>query len=187
MKILKEIKVSPFKKLIKKWYFGKIKYGTPYMHPINFHPTIFSIRKLERKSEEDYQKAIKERPWLKEKNKYQNLPIVRRNKDKIFTLFGNEYFISWGYPISYKEVDLGWKEKYDTPRLEWQPSKQLYFFKWQICLFYKAPSEEDNYWEMFLWWRYFADKDLKKAESTWGWVNSETKKSTWNKNNIKNG
>ena len=49
-------------------------------------------------------------------------------------------------------------------------------------------SYEDNdgkYWEMYLWWKYYSDEDIIKAEKTWPWCNIETKKSTWDKNMLK--
>jgi hypothetical protein len=39
---------------------------------------------------------------------------------------------------------------------------------------------------MFLWWKYYSNEDLEKAESTWGWVDSKTNQSTWDKSVIKN-
>ena len=34
---------------------------------------------------------------------------------------------------------------------------------------------------MFLWYKYYSNSNLKKAEDSWGWIDSNTKKSTWNK------
>jgi hypothetical protein len=34
---------------------------------------------------------------------------------------------------------------------------------------------------MFLWYKYYSNGNLKEAEDTWRWINSKTKKSTWNK------
>jgi hypothetical protein len=58
MKILKDVKSSPFLKLERKYYFGKIKYGTPYFNPSGFNPTFISFRKLIPRSKEEYEKII---------------------------------------------------------------------------------------------------------------------------------
>jgi hypothetical protein len=34
---------------------------------------------------------------------------------------------------------------------------------------------------MILHYLYYADKDIKKAEKTWGWIDYDTKLSTWDK------
>jgi hypothetical protein len=186
MKILKEIKNSPFKPLKRRWYVGKIVHGTPYFYPRGFNSNIISFRKLELTPQEELDKLSND--WQRKAKKYKNMPMVRRNWDKIFQFMGNTYWMSLGWPISYREVDLGWKDKWDSPRFEWGPMRALYFFKWQICLFYKTPESDravDTYWEMFLWWKYYSNEDLEKAESTWGWINYDTKESTWNKNLLK--
>jgi hypothetical protein len=186
--LIKLIKESPFKPLVKKWYVGKIIHGSPYFNPMGFHPTIFSIRKLKLRDEKSYEKIIKDRPWLNNSERYSNLPMVRRTKNKIISFMGNNYYISWGSPISYVEVSLGWKDKYDTPRFEWGPSKMFYFFKWQVCVFYKPEnitSGISKYWEMYLWWKYYSLQNLPIAKSTWGWVDGNTKESTWDNNNLK--
>jgi len=187
MKILKEIKNSPFKPLTKKWYFGKIVYGAPYMYPMGFVKSILSFRILKLTPQEELDKLSN--PWQKEAKKYKNLPMVRRSWNKIFHVFGVPCWIALGTPISYSEVDLGWKDKFNTPRLEWGPRKCFYFFKWQICVFYQTPKtsrNEDNYWEMYLWWKYYSNEDLTKAKETWGWIDGNTKESTWDPSNLKN-
>lgn len=140
-----------FKPPKKIYYLGKLIYGTPYFYPWNFNQQILTIRK--------------QRP------KY-----LRCN---YFKLFG--YEISYGYPIYITWYDLGWKDKFETPRFEWSPAFQIYFFKWQFCIFWNAPDDDnDLYYEMILWYLHYSKKDIKKAEETWGWCNYDTKKSTWN-------
>lgn len=149
-KIKKDIK-GVFKLPVKKYYIGKIRYGCPYFNPWNFNGTILTIHK--------------ERP------KYLRC--------KYFKLFG--YEISYGWPISIVRYGLGWKDKFNSPRFEWSPSFQIYFLSWQFCIWWTAPVEnEDGYWEMILWYLKYSDKNIKKAEETWGWVDCDTKKSTWN-------
>jgi hypothetical protein len=186
MKILREIKNSPFKPLTKKWYFGRVAYGTPYFYPRGFNSNIISFRKLELTPQEELDKLSND--WQRISKKYKNMPMVRRNWDRVFEFMGNDYWISLGWPIAYRNVEMGWKDKFHSPRLEWQPSRCFYFFKWQVCLFYVAPNgsrNADTYWEMFLWWKYYSNEDLEKAESTWGWVDSTTRKSTWDKSVLK--
>lgn len=181
--LLKEIK-GIFKPPIKEYYIGKWAYGTPYFYPRNFHETIISVRKLKLKPQEQKDKYAERYPHLKDKdvNKFSNLPMVRRRKEKIIKLFNNYYFIQWGWPISIKWIQLGWKWKYESLRFEWVPSFQINFFKYQFCIFWKSPDGDDeNYYEQILWWLKGSDKDLKKAEETWGWTDMKTGKSTWNK------
>lgn len=180
--LLKEIK-GVFKPPKKKYYLGKIAYGTPYFNPRNFSPTILSIRNLKLKSDEDYKKYVERYPHLiyRVESKFSNLPMVRRSWDWIIKVFSNYYWVEVGYPITIKQVQLGWKYKFDSVRFEWSPSFQIYFFKWQFCIFWKAPDGNDNlYYEMLLHWIHTPNKDIDVARDTWGWVDYKTKKSTWN-------
>jgi hypothetical protein len=192
LQTFKEIKKSPFKLPTWTQYIGKSQYGTPYFWPINFCSTIISIRRLKLRSEEDYQKRIEQRkPYIvsegyKKEIRYLNLPMARRTKNWIINVFGQEFYIELGSPIAIDSTQLGWKHKYDTPRFEWAPSFKIFFFKWQYCIWLNSPGDaRDEYWEMLLWYLYYADKDIKKAEQTWPWVNSKIKESTWNKSLLK--
>ena len=99
---------------------------------------------------------------------------------KSFKLFGQE--IAYGWPIKFVSYDLGWKDKFDSPRYEWSPCTQIVFFGLQWCMWHVAPIEDDDrYWEMVCRYLFYDDKDIKKAEENWGWVEVSTKKSTWNK------
>ena len=152
--LLKEIK-GAFKPPKKSYYIGKIIYGTPYFFPWDFNKNVLTIRK--------------------EKPKYLRCSYFR--------LFG--YYISYGWPIKIGKVRLGWKDKWNSPRFEWSPMFYIFFFKWQFCIHWISPNEdEDKYWEMILWYLYYSDKDIKKAEETWGWIDSKTKLSTWDKKNL---
>lgn len=146
---LKEIlKQTVFKRPVKKYYFGKIVYGTPYFFPRGFNKTIIS-----------------------KKRKY--------DRNKSFKLFGKECSI--GRPFKIVRTELGWKDKYNTPRQEWVPQFLIFFFKWQFCIWWVAPDgDNDLYYEMLLWWKYYCDEDINKARDEWGWVDSKTKESTWN-------
>jgi len=111
MKIINDIENSPFKPLVRKYYFGKIAHGTPYFYPWGFCKSIINIRKLHLRSEEDYQKEIEGRPWLIEKARFSNKPMVLRCKNWTIKLFGNYYWIELGWPIKVKTNGLGWKDK----------------------------------------------------------------------------
>lgn len=182
--LLKKIK-GIFKPPIKKYYFGKIRFGTPYFEPINFNSNIISIRKLKLYTQDEYNEYIKDKPWLEKDpdSKFSNLPMIRRSKEWIVKIFGSYYWVQIGYPIMIRWVDLGYKWKYDSIRYEWFPSFQIYFFKWQFCISWEAPDgDNDLYYEMILWYLNEENRDIKEAERTWGWIDYNTKISTWNKN-----
>lgn len=175
----KEIK-GVFKPLERRYYFGRIKYYTPYFEPVGYSSTILKVRKLiplSTEVKEDYAK----RGYGWAKKEWRNLPLCRRSKDWIV----NSYWVQIGKPWAFKTVHLGWKEKYGSVRYEWSPQFQVWFFGLQFCILWKAPTEDvDTYFEMALWYLFFADKDLKKAEDSWGWIGGETKLTTWDKENL---
>lgn len=161
--IRKDIK-GIFRLPIKKYYFGGLRYGTPYFYPINFNSTILTIRKLN----------------VDKNNNFSNMPIVLRNKYWIPKIFGQSYYIEIGFPISINNIGLGWKDKWRTPRCEWIPMFQLNFFLWQLCIFYESPDGKNElYYEMILWYLHYNNKDIIKAKNTWMWINDK-KENTWN-------
>jgi hypothetical protein len=174
----------------KTYYFGKIVHGTPYFEPTYFIPSIIRVRKLKLRTQEEIAAYNEKYPHFRHKreDRFSNMPMVRRSKNKIFKFLGGYYYITWGWPISVTTNDLGWKDKYETPRYEWSPALYVHFFGLQFCIWWNAPKLEgekypdnDNYYEMILWYLHYADKDIKKAEETWGWTNYDTKESTWDK------
>jgi len=188
--LIKEIK-GVFKSPKKKYYFGKIRYGTPYFDPINYVDSIIWVRKLVPRSPEEI--AKKDELYKHNKNTpdhlYSNYPMVRRAKNKIVKIFGTAYYVTWGWPISARKVELGWKDKWESPRFEWAPQFTILFFGLQFCIHWVAPivngekyPDNDKYYEMILMYLKYSGKDIKIAERDWGWVDSDTKKSTWNKN-----
>lgn len=186
------MKIQELKKQIKgvfvqpvvKYYFGKVAYGTPYFYPKNYNGSIIRIRKLIKKSNTLIEEYNNRYPYLKNDKRsiYTNVPMVCKDVEFFVKLFGNTYYITLGYPIVIHKGQLGWKDKFDSPRFEWAPSFHIYFFGLQFCKFWVSPDlDNDNYYEMILWYLKYSKKDIKKAEETWGWVNSNTKLSTWNK------
>lgn len=172
-----------FKSPVKRYYLGTIQHGTPYFYPRNFNPNIISFRKLIETPQEELDKLPND--FQRKGKKYKNLPMIRRSKSWIFKLFNNTYWLEIGFPIYIYWYGLGWKDKWETPRHEWNPSFQVYFFHWQFCMWWVAPTEDnDLYWEMILWWSEYCGKNIKVAEDSWGWTDGETKLSTWDNNNL---
>lgn len=168
----------------KRYYIGKIVHGTPYFYPMNFNGNILSVRKLKLKTQEELEAYYNQYPHLRKRgeHRFKNLPMVRRSKDWIFKLFENHYWVQIGWPIIIYSNELGWKDKFNSPRFEWPPAFYIFFFKWQFCIWWTAPDgDNDKYYEMILQYLHYQDKDIKKAEKNWGWVNMDTKESTWNK------
>jgi len=162
IKELEEIK-GIFKPPKKEYYFGKVRHGTPYMYPRNYCGSIIKIRK--------------EKPIF---NRLNNFKL-------------GKYFIFYGYPIIISKVQLGWKDKFNSPRYEWSPQFHIFMFGLQFAMWWNAPSpaghsdyNNDRYYEMILHYLYYSDKDIKKAKDTWGWVEFDSKQSTWNKDYLIN-
>lgn len=179
------MKIDDFKGVfvppVKKYYLGKLTYGTPYFWPRSFNKNIISVRRLIPKTQEELDKHILDYPHYYKREKFKNMPMVRRAKDWIVPIFGNHYWIQIGWPWSIKKNELGWKDKYDSPRFEWAPAFYIFFFHWQFVIHWHAPDgDDDRYWEMILWWKNYSDKSLHKARITWPWRDGETKRSTWN-------
>lgn len=187
MKIVKEIRQSPFKPLKRKIHIGKIAYYTPYFLPVGYCPTMFFIRKLKIRTPEEMVEYLGKYPYIKgEEISFSNFPMVRRSKYFVIKIFGFYLYIERGWPIMLKITNLGWKDKYNMPRFEWNPSVIFYFFKYQIAVLYQPQIEDwDTYWEMYLWWRDYCNRDISLAESSWGWIDEQTQETTWNKNNLK--
>lgn len=174
-----------FKSPIKQYYFGKILYHTPYFLPTDFNSNILFLRRLKLKSQEELTKSLETYPYYKNKLEdimFTNLPMVRRNKNWTFKLFSNWYHIQIGWPFAIGNLELGWKDKFNSPRAEWNPMFYIFFFHWQFCIHWTEPTSEkypDKYWEQILWYLCYSGKDIKKAEETWPW--SCEGKSTWSK------
>lgn len=73
-----------------------------------------------------------------------------------------------------------WKSKYDTPRFEHCPCIEIILFsKFKIIFFYtyKRSNLLDDFFEQYLWIKYYCDNDIQKAVDTWQWYSDN--KSTW--------
>ena len=103
-------------------------------------------------------------------------------------------FLKWNtpkwFPIHIVSWDIGWKDKYNTPRYE-NPGYFIIFFgrdyrkHWQFSMTVTAPDffcnndctiedNDDNYWESMLWYLHYADtyntlnnkRDVVKARNS---------------------
>ena len=95
--------------------------------------------------------------------------------------------------IHIMSLDVGWKDKFDTPRYEYPPAIWIHIFKLNMIWYWKLPNEKymDDYWEQALWYLYYYKNisqgrldspDINKAKESWPWVDMELKGSTWNDN-----
>ena len=89
--------------------------------------------------------------------------------------------------------DVGWKDKYDTPRFEHHPYIWIHIFKWNFVIYWDLPLHDQNYideyWEQALWYLHYYNTysqgllkcpDIQKAKESWPWIDTVTRKSTWN-------
>jgi hypothetical protein len=167
----------------KSYYLGKLRHGSPYFYPRNFVSSFIYLRRLRFKTPEQVEEYEKKYAHLVKYNdnyKFSNLPMVRRSFNKIFKLFSSYWYIEIGYPIRIHSNELGWKDKWDSPRYEWSPAFYIFFFKWQFCIWWNSPIEyNDKYYEQILWYICYSGKDIKKAKETWPWQSVPSKESTW--------
>lgn len=83
--------------------------------------------------------------------------------------------------LSINSFDVIWKDKYDTPRHEFNPRIEISIFNYfHIRINFTLDSDDSLddmvYWEAILWWKYY-NKDLQTAidESVgWSTYNKET-------------
>lgn len=68
------------------------------------------------------------------------------------------------------KTKLLWKDKFETPRCEHEPSLRIEWLWWG---FYYSEGT-NKYWEQWLWLNKY-----KKTKEEWPWINYETKKSSW--------
>ena len=59
-----------------------------------------------------------------------------------------------------------WKDKYNTPRLEFKPS---IYFNFCYMTFQWTQGQSDIEWEFYLWVTKYNDNDLQKGIETWPW------------------
>lgn len=104
------------------------------------------------------------------------------------------YPVLWVSKPAYIQImahNVGWKDKYDTPRYEVPPYVWIHLFGYNLVWYWVLPihqfGEEERYWEQALWYLYYYGNisygcdspNLEKAEKSWPWTNPETNRSTW--------
>ena len=150
---------SPFVGLKLKWYFGKIRYGTPYFFPrkcvkCSFEDGVKAWDKMNVISQEFYLRQQSKESWIKNyaKTHTKTVPIK---------YFGFDY------------TTLGWKTKWGDYRFEWSPSISIVIFGKQLFITIipkmgKTPEDTrimvDIYWEAYLTYKYRTDKTKSKHE-----------------------
>lgn len=95
------------------------------------------------------------------------------NKPKFRMWFYKNYKFVW-IPHLIKE-NLKWKDKFNTPRCEIKPH---FRFEWLWFGIYGIWGD-DQYWEQWLWIYKYYNGDIDKAKKEWGWIDLNTKESTW--------
>ena len=98
-----------------------------------------------------------------------------------------------GNIIQLDNCGIFWKDKYETPRFEGEsgsifgPTPRIcltLFKRLRLIVWWEAPleghhwSDEDTYWEMWLWYKYYCDSDIEKARDTWPWKSMD-EETTW--------
>ena len=83
--------------------------------------------------------------------------------------------------------DVMWKDKYETPRHEDSPYIWIHLFGYDFLWYWTIREVvkdgfDMDYWEQALWYLYYSNSDLKKAEETWPWTQYNSDESTWDKN-----
>lgn len=100
--------------------------------------------------------------------------------------------------IHIMSVDVGWKDKFDSPRYEYPPVIWIYLFGLNLIWYWniKEDGYTDDYWEQALWYLYYYKNisygrldapDIKKAKESWPWEDIRTKQSSWNDKYLING
>lgn len=121
--------------------------------------------------------------WWKAK-KYFKFPSIRFYKGKKTWFFGlpirNEYYNRF---IDIRFSGLGWKDKYDSPRLEWQPYISILFFR-KYQLIWSFVYEPDHTWEAILDFLYYS-KSISKAIENNTWTRIPTGEKITVINNVK--
>lgn len=92
--------------------------------------------------------------------------------------------------IQIMSSDVGWKDKWGSPRFEYTPYIWIHLFGFNMVWYlglkpHQQHLYEDEYWEQLLWYLYYQSGSIKDAKRTWPWTDHNTHKSTWNDEFIK--
>lgn len=85
---------------------------------------------------------------------------------------------------------VGWKDKWYTPRFEYDPYIWIHLFGFNLVWFWRWENDiltTDEYWEQALWYLYYnkgfdsnGNPDIEVSRKTWPWQDHKTEESTWN-------
>lgn len=105
---------------------------------------------------------------------------------------GGYYYLD-NFFIKISTHDVLWKDKYNSPRVEFLPEIDIVLFS--FLHFYcrlESPKScdpkslyEEEYYEQMIWWLEYSDKDIQKAKDTWPYKKFESEESTWINNFLK--
>ena len=109
------------------------------------------------------------------KNKYTPYPVLWVSKPAYIHIMSS---------------DVGWKDKYDSPRFEYPPYIWIHIYKWNFVFYWDLHDQKyiDEYWEQALWYLYYTNTisqglinkpNIEKAKESWPWVDRHGN-STWN-------
>lgn len=94
-------------------------------------------------------------------------------------------------PITIRSCDVGWKDKYDTPRYEQPPYIWIHIFGINFIIYWvlvDSKLETSDYWEQALWYLYYYntysqglldEPNIVIARKSWPWHDMEGN-NTWN-------
>lgn len=95
--------------------------------------------------------------------------------------------VMWCSKPAYFQIitqDVGWKDKYNTPRYETPPYVWIYLFGFNLVWYWDLHPYKtyliNEYWEQALWYLYYYGNnsygrlnapDIEKAKESWPWQN----------------
>lgn len=96
-------------------------------------------------------------------------------------------------PCTWFKIDLvghGWKEKFNSPRHEWNPMLSIVFLKTQFVIGFRM---DDRSWESWLYYEYWTDEKLSVIERLHVcnkefpnvWISGDGFKTDWFKKSLK--
>jgi len=85
-------------------------------------------------------------------------------KPKLHYYFSRLNVWVW-FPKIYYQKHLLWKDKHNTPRVEYLPHLLIIWLKWQLNIV----RGTDDDWEWYLWVTKYNEGLIHKAKGTWPW------------------
>ena len=106
----------------------------------------------------------------------------------------NPYPILWVSKPAFIQIiahDVGWKDKYNTPRFEALPYVWIHIYKFNLVWYWSLSLHQErlieDYWKQALWYLYYYNNtsygcdcpNIEKAKESWPWQDYKTGKSSW--------